>query len=73
MKIEYATTRYERRQSKARHDLLRALGRCINGPVEDRPGKRGVVHGPVVSGGRCQRCIDVKKGIAPSQSTTEAA
>jgi hypothetical protein len=45
-----------------RRETLRALQRCINGPIEDRPGKRlGVVHGPVVSGGKCQHCVDVAK------------
>jgi len=27
-----------------------------------------VQHGPAVRGGRCQRCLDVRAGIAPTQS-----
>lgn len=42
---------------KVRRDALRAAKKCINGGPRSR-----VVHGPVVSGGRCQRCIDVKQG-----------
>lgn len=38
-------------------DAKRAAGICINGGPRSR-----VVHGPVVRGGKCQRCIDVHKG-----------
>lgn len=43
---------------KLRRDALRALGRCINGPMS-----LVVInaHGPVVAGGRCQKCLDVKR------------
>lgn len=48
---------------KERRDRLRAEGRCINGPAPWSRSYRTqlVEHGPVVSGGRCQRCIDVKR------------
>jgi hypothetical protein len=50
----------QRLEMAIRRETLRALGRCINGPIDDRPGRRaGLVHGPVVSGGKCQRCVDV--------------
>lgn len=52
-----------RAETASRREKLRAANRCINGPLEDRPGKRGgVVHGPVVSGGKCQRCLDAAHG-----------
>ncbi len=38
--------------------MLRAAGRCIAGPAEGFVGYRGVIHGPVVSGGRCARCLE---------------
>ncbi len=44
-------------KAKARRDALRAAGICINGGPRSR-----VVHGDVVSAGKCQRCIDVHKG-----------
>jgi len=55
----YLTEPKERLEVQLRRATLRAAGRCINGPLEDRPGRHGVVHGPVVRGGKCQRCIDV--------------
>jgi hypothetical protein len=46
-------------KSKTRRDMLRAVRRCINGPV-DPTNRRGTIeHGPVVRGGKCQRCLDV--------------
>lgn len=40
----------------------RAAGVCINGPLVGTVGeRRGIEHGPVVQGGRCQRCLDVKR------------
>ncbi len=50
--------------SKVVRDELRATGRCICGPRDPNTnvGKRhGVEHGPVVRGGRCQRCVDIAK------------
>lgn len=44
---------------KIRRDALREAQRCINGPREGFVGARGVVHGEVVRGGKCQRCLDV--------------
>lgn len=39
---------------KVRRDALRAAGRCINGPAI------GVgIHGDVVRGGKCERCLAV--------------
>lgn len=46
--------------AKLSRDEKRAAGLCINGPLSGNVGKSGVVHGPVVSGGRCQRCLDAK-------------
>lgn len=44
---------------QARRAELRAAGVCVN----QHTGPRATVqHGPVVSAGRCQRCLDVKKG-----------
>jgi len=43
---------------KLRRDELRARKLCINGPMTL------VVlhaHGPVIRGGKCQKCIDVHK------------
>ena len=52
-------------EMKVRRDELRALGLCICGPKAP-PGtpsrKYGIVHGPVVQGGKCQRCLDVHRG-----------
>lgn len=50
------------RRSKVRRDALRAAGKCINGPMVGFVGKDGVTHGPVVQGGRCQYCHDLKTG-----------
>jgi hypothetical protein len=56
----YRTDLDRRLVNTDRRRALAKANRCINGPLEDRPGKRhGIVHGPVVSGGKCQRCIDV--------------
>lgn len=49
---------------KLRRDELRALGKCINGPLVGNVGRHGVVHGEVVKGGKCQRCIDVYEATA---------
>lgn len=60
----YRTEPERRLELAVRREALRAANRCINGPIENRPGRRnGVVHGAVVPGtGKCQRCIDVAKG-----------
>jgi hypothetical protein len=42
--------------NKLRRDRLRAQGRCINGPIDPN---KPTIHGPVVRGGKCQRCLDV--------------
>lgn len=43
-------------------DLLRDSGRCINGPLEDRPGYRGVIHGPAnEKSGKCDRCEQIAR------------
>ncbi len=52
--------------SKARRDKLRALGKCICGPADGTVGREGVEHGPVVAGGRCQRCWDAKRRVTSS-------
>lgn len=57
-------TSLERRQTSAdRRRELVAANRCINGPKESDVGHRGVKHGPVVRGGKCQRCINVHRGV----------
>lgn len=59
----YRTDPERRDETASRRDRLRAANRCVNGPLEDRPGKRGgIVHGPVISGGKCQRCLDAAHG-----------
>lgn len=59
----YRTEPERRLEVSSRRHALRAALRCINGPLDDRPGLRGgVVHGAVVPGtGKCQRCVDVAK------------
>lgn len=54
-----AELQYLREYSKTRRDANRADGRCINA---SRSGRGKVQHGEVVRGGRCQRCLDVKRG-----------
>jgi hypothetical protein len=45
-------------KQRERRRLLRALGKCINGPLDGDMGQaRGVVHGPAVKSGRCERCL----------------
>jgi hypothetical protein len=58
--------RYRADCSRDRRIVLKAHGLCICGPGPGQgfTSRNGVVHGPVVSGGRCQRCIDLKKGKA---------
>lgn len=47
---------------KAWRDRLRELNLCICGPAPWALHPRSrVEHGPVVSGGRCQRCIEIKR------------
>lgn len=45
-----------------RRIALKAYGLCICGPSQGFVSRNGIVHGEVVSGGRCQRCINQKKG-----------
>lgn len=54
---QYATP--QRLAIKTRRQLLRDANRCINGPLEDRPGQRGVLHGSPGKGGRCDRCNEI--------------
>jgi hypothetical protein len=68
-------------KSKERRDRMRELGICINAsfllprpdgtprkpPAFNRP---MVEHGPVVAGGKCQRCIDVHKLSEQSRAQT---
>jgi hypothetical protein len=49
---------------RTRRALLRAEGRCINGPKIGTISQRGVEHGPVYRAGRCRRCWDIKTGKA---------
>lgn len=46
---------------KERREKLTAANRCINGPREARSPTRGVIHGEVVRGGKCQHCLDVHR------------
>jgi hypothetical protein len=58
----HLTSPERRAEVSVRRAILRDAGRCINGPLDERPGRRaGVVHGPVVRGGKCQHCIDVHR------------
>ena len=63
----------ERRlEVNVRRERLRELNLCINGPMEfGRPGKRGVIHGPVVRGNKCQHCIDTHRGTDTSAKRAE--
>ncbi len=56
---------------KLRRDELRAAGLCINGPKAGGVSKNGIAHGPVVSGGKCQRCVDVHRGGRSSGPASE--
>lgn len=57
----YHSARETRYLTMTRQSKLRALGKCINGPLVGNVGRKGVEHGIVVAGGRCQRCIDAKR------------
>lgn len=59
MKLAYRTDVERRLEVKTRRDELRDAEVCINGPKNGNVGARGVTHGPVVRGGKCQHCIDV--------------
>lgn len=64
-RYEAILRRYKHPDQKIARDEMRAAGRCINGPRSGdphAPSKYGVIHGEVVSGGKCQRCLDVHKG-----------
>lgn len=57
---QYATPVQKRRYAKKHRDTLRNAERCINGPKSGSIGRRKrIEHGPVVRGGKCQRCIDI--------------
>ncbi len=59
----FRTSQERRDTTTDRRDRLNALALCINGPDSARPSLRsGIVHGPVVSGGKCARCIARHKG-----------
>lgn len=53
----YLTPYHQRKKQVARRDALRALGKCICGPVVGNVGRSGVVHGPPIRLGRCERCL----------------
>lgn len=55
----YKTDRVTRIKATNRRRLLRDANRCINGPEVGQVGRKGVIHGPVVRGGKCQHCVDV--------------
>lgn len=50
-------------------DELRATGRCICGPRTGYVSKNGVVHGPVVLGGKCLRCVVVHAANSGKEMT----
>lgn len=60
-------------KAKERRDKMRALGICINsslvierkfdGTLRSPPCGQRVEHGPAVKAGKCQRCLNVHKGI----------
>ena len=64
--IEFKTDETRRSESQDRKQALRDAGRCINGTLTGEPSKRtGTIHGPVVSGGKCARCIAIHRGDQP--------
>ncbi len=68
MKRDPYTAEERREISRDRKAKLRDAGRCINGPLFDGPSmRRHIVHGPVVSGGKCQRCLDVHEASADAR------
>lgn len=56
--ISFESYQGEWPEQKLRRDTLRALRRCINGPLTL---VQSNAHGVVVSGGKCARCIDVAR------------
>jgi hypothetical protein len=63
MKLHATEDDIMRRELAAeRKAILRAHGRCINGPLDGYVSKRGTVHGPVVRGSKCARCCAVHDG-----------
>lgn len=56
--------------AKQRRAYLKSIGRCICGPIFDMP-DRPIQHGPPVSGGRCQRCMDKKRQAAQEKRDKE--
>lgn len=63
--ISFRTDEDRRAYANARRAELRAAGMCINGPISGFVGSHGTQHGPVVSGGKCQRCIDTHRDRHP--------
>ncbi len=59
--LTYRTDADQRANAQDRRDRLRSIGQCINGPEVGIVSRLGTEHGPVVSGGKCQRCIDLAK------------
>jgi hypothetical protein len=59
----HKTSPEHRLEVSLRHAELKAAGLCINGGlVFGKPGRKGIVHGPVVSpSGRCEHCEAVAK------------
>lgn len=59
--LTFRTSPEQRLISKSRRDLLLELGLCINGPTIGHVSKRGRIHGPATSGGRCANCCALHK------------
>lgn len=50
-------------KTKARRELAKSLGLCINGPLPgaSRARPTTIEHGPPIGeSGRCQRCVDAR-------------
>ena len=57
----YKTPKTRRQKSMERQDKLRALNKCINGPLEGDVGQlKRMEHGAVHRGGRCEQCWRTK-------------
>lgn len=56
----FKTDSSQRTKLNQRRDQLRAMKKCINGPLVGNVGLGGVVHGPVFKIDRCLHCYLVK-------------
>jgi len=56
---ERVTDPTDRIKAATHKQKCRDAGLCICGPTHSGPSRRGIQHGPVVRGNKCQRCIDI--------------